>query len=236
MSADAMSAGGEADPFEQRLDRIIRTLGFTGRRLVPCEPGWAVLNGHDRRRRPLLHATEEEVRALVSRDKLSLQEGGFHVLAGAEPAPREDRLPIAVLAAHMRKIRTGAGFLGMVRQARAGRGPLSVREATAGLRLASDAEQARRGEQTTMNWDGVPQDKQRRRGRDGGMAVSAREAERRINRLRLAMGRSFVLAWSACVEGLPLAALRARFDLGRRELGRQLAATLRTLADAYDRV
>jgi hypothetical protein len=114
-------------------------------------------------------------------------------------------------------------------------GPLTLRQAAAGLRLIVDAEQSARAERVTMDWDGVVGDRQRRRGRDGGLARAGREAAVRIARLKCAIGAAaFELVWSACVDGVAVRVLARRRGVGGPQVRAMLADALEKLAEAYD--
>jgi len=129
----------------------------------------------------------------------------------------------------------GVGFAGLARRAQAGEGPMSLRQALAGLRLIADAEQSLRAERITMDWDGIVADRQRRRGRDGGLSRTARVAAVRLARVKAAAGESdWTTAWAACIERVSVHTLAKRRGVRRRDMRATLCNALESIAAAYD--
>jgi hypothetical protein len=123
----------------------------------------------------------------------------------------------------------------MAIRAKSGEGPLTLRQATAGLRLIEDAEQASRDPYLTMNWDAAPADKIRRSAGAGGLLRAVRRSQLRIHRLKTALGEpAFALVWSACIQRLPIRVLERRHHLARRAGPGALAEVLERVASAYD--
>jgi hypothetical protein len=79
-------------------------------------------------------------------------------------------------------------------------------------------------------------DRQRRRGRDGGLAFAARRAGKRIAQLRAELGDAFALVWSACIERASIRSLAHARRVKGREVQRRLSIALEKLAAAYDGV
>jgi hypothetical protein len=129
----------------------------------------------------------------------------------------------------------GVGFAGLARRAQAGEGPMCLRQALAGLRLIADAEQSQRAERITMDWDGIVADRQRRRGRDGGLSRTARVAAARLARVKAAPGESDgTTAWAACIERVSVHTLAKRHGVRRRDMRETLCNALESVAAAYD--
>lgn len=218
--------------------RVIRALAVSGRRMFPLPDGsgWGIVHAGDRRRRPVLKAGDALVRAMAADGELVEAAGGGWVVAGPVAGAAGPAEPLAPAAPRSRL--GGAGFAALALKAARGEGSLTVREAAAGRRLVADAEASLRLRGLSMNWDAVPADGGGRApggggGGPGGLAAMA--ARQRLERLRGAAGdRAFDLAWAACVEGLPLAALERRFGLAKRSAARRLSQALEKLADAYE--
>ncbi|HEY7799471.1 MAG TPA: DUF6456 domain-containing protein [Hyphomonadaceae bacterium] len=127
------------------------------------------------------------------------------------------------------------GFARLAELARHGRGPLSLRQALAGLRLIEDAETAARDPMLTMNWDAVPADRSTRGGTNGGLQSHARRAAQRIGRIRAALGKQdFTIVYAACVERMSLKTLEQRFALKRLGARMALSEALEKVAEVYD--
>lgn len=240
-----MSADGAMEtslPWAQRVARIERVLGVSGRRLLESAEGWVVLANMDKRRRPVLRLAADEAARLIADGKVvAARRGGGYVSAASRTAECPGDAvagPWLFAAAGISKSKSkGRGFAALAVAAFAGNGPLSMRQASAGLKLVEDAEQASRDPGLTMNWDAGAVDKQRR---SGGAPVGPRvamAAGRRLVRVRSAMGEAepaFAIVWAACVQQVSLLALRRRFDLKKGAAGEALGEALERLADAYD--
>ena len=238
----------KAAPEAARMKLAARELQRTGRRLVQRRNDWAVIGPCGGSMAVL---TQADVAVLAADGKIAATAGGGYV--AAPPAANLKFSPNSAAnsaansvtktgewvfkAAGFAKpgVASGAGFAGLARRAQAGMGPLTLRQAAAGLRLIVDAEQSVRAERITMDWDGVVGDRRRRRGRDGGLALSARAAAIRIARLKCAMGEAaFDLAWSACVERAPVRLLARRRGVAGPRIREMLGDALEKLAGAYD--
>jgi hypothetical protein len=219
------------------LEGLIRILRVSGRRLVECNGEWRVLPRGDRRRRSLMTISAVDVERLRA-EKLLVASSGGYVLSPDHETPEE---PLAagpwVFKAACVPAAKGhwRGFARLAELARHGRGPLSLRQALAGLRLIEDAEAAVRDPLLTMNWDAVPADRNTRSGRDGGLQPHARRAARRIERIRAALGkRDFTIVYAACVERVHLKTLEQRFGLKRLGARTVLPEALEKVAEIYD--
>jgi hypothetical protein len=216
--------------------RLARALAVSGRRLFEAQDaaGWPVLAGGDRRRRPVLRAAAALALRLIEEGALRAAPGGGFVWAGeAAPAHERPAQPIAADAPAARRAGL-AGFAYLSAQAARGAGPLTLREAEAGRRLIRDAELRLRLPGLSMNWDAAPSDGHARSGAPLRSAASA-AAARRLERVEARAGRAaFALALAACVGGLPLSRLEARFALAPRSAGRRLSDALEKVAAAYD--
>jgi hypothetical protein len=228
--------------------RVARALGVSGRRMLMLADGrnWGVLQGGDRRRRPVLKVADTLVRTMAGAGRLAPAEGGGWVLAGrigeadCRDGPALSLATLMAAAGAPRSHLRGVGFAGLALKAGRGEGALSLREAAAGRRLIADVEAAMRMPGLTMDWDAAPGDRGGRAaagaGRGGPGGAGAGEALRRLERLEAATGeRAFALCRAACVDGTPLAVLEQRFGLVRRSAGRRLSEALEKLADAYEK-
>lgn len=243
MKPEADAIADDFTAAARRIDRAIRSLRISGRRLMTDRGCWSVR--HDGRRRPMAKLLPADVDLLLSDEMIIEAEGGGYILSAAAveevtaaeaeaPAPRAGSWIYSTAnARHTRE--GGSGFAGLAARAKAGEGPLSVRQAAAGLRLVADVELAGRSGALTMNWDAGPVDKQRRCGRPGGLSRAARAAERRIAAIAAALEkRIFELVWAGCVEQLHLIKLERRFHLKPRSGASALADALEKLAAVYD--
>jgi hypothetical protein len=220
---------------------MVRLLGVSGRRLVECDGEWRVLARGDRRRRALMVLDGAQVERLL-KEKLIAASGNGYILAGDRHATHLDEGeppaagPWIFRATGARALKTRLrGFAHLAELARQGKGPLTLRQALAGLRLIEDAENAARDPLLTMNWDAVPADRNTRGGYTGGLQPHARRAAQRIACIRAALGaRDFTIVYAACVHRLNLKALERRFDLQRLEARRLLPEALETVAEVYD--
>lgn len=220
--------------------RLLSILRISGRRLVEMQPGvWAVLNGADRRTRRLLAVDGDVVSRLLAQGKLRATGDGACVLADGIVGPPPPSISANAFIAAGRPQRSGEpakGFLGLAVLARRGRGPLSLRQVKAGLRLIADAERESNSKGLTMNWDAGPADANRRGPRKGGQTSSASSASAMLKRVRdLAGEDSWRLAWLACVEGATLQSIKTRMSLSQRGLGVALSRALEDVANAYER-
>jgi hypothetical protein len=227
-----------AEP-EGDMDRVLRALQVSGRRLVERRDGWRlVTSGGDGRMPPLMRVHADVVEKLKADRRITEMPNGY-VLAMQEedflnPPPAAGKWVFGASNATALRM-PGRSFLGMAAQARQGRGPLTLRQALAGLRLIEDAEQAARDALLTMNWDAVPTDRQVRSGRDGGFAAPTRRAAQRIERIRKALGeRDFSIVYAACVQRMLFGALEHRFGLRRLGARTVLPRTLEKVAEVYD--
>jgi hypothetical protein len=130
----------------------------------------------------------------------------------------------------------GFGFVGMARQAREGRGSISLRHALAGLKLIADAERAAADARLTMDWDAGPSTKQRRSASGGGgRAGDALAAAQILRRLRGCVGESaWRMLWALCVDGDTQIAVMKRFAITQGVIKARVAEALEKLAVAYE--
>lgn len=235
----------EAASAERRIDRALRALRVSGRRLMRQGGDWSVRR--DGRQRPIARLTPEDVECLLAQGMLAPAEGGGYVLTAAaveEVTAAEAETPVEAgpwifETAGRRSARAsrigGTGFIHLAEQAREGAGVLTLRQAAAGLKYIADVEQAGRSPGLTMNWHAIPSDRQRRLPKHGAPPRSALEAQRRLRRIRSLLGkRDHSLVWNACVEHMHLNELEERFGLPPRSAGVELAAALETLAEVYE--
>lgn len=227
---------------DQRLARLVRVLGVSGRRLVDCAGCWRVMARGDRRRRAWMATfSNEEVERLKHEGRIVASQGAYVLAPGNEgknPAPHNPPAagPWVFEAAGVGASRLGGpGFAGYAMKARRGRGPLTLRQAMAGLRLIEDAEQAGRDPALTMNWDAVPTDRQARAKAGAVRSPRVRAAEQRLRRTRSALGPdAFALVWAVCVERTPMRVMQQRLGLGRVATRNAFVRALENVADAYD--
>lgn len=217
------------------LGRALRLLAPSGRRLVRRASGWAVIGGGDARARAVMELAESAALRLLAMDEVRAADGGGYVLTGGDEATTPGP-SVFIAAGEPRSHRAGAGFVALARRAAEGEGALSLRQASAGLRLTADVEASGRDPSLSMAWDGMPGERGRRRGGRSGRPMSAGEAVRRLARVKAHAGEfAFALAHAACVEGRPLADLEARFGLVRRSGAAALANALEAVAAGYER-
>jgi hypothetical protein len=228
----------EAGPAARRIDRALRALRISGRRLVRHNGRWQVRA--DSQRWPVITLRREDVERLRADGRLAAAEGGGYILAAAAveemTAADPEETPRAGPWIYAPAGRRGRphGFAGLALRAQNGEGPLTLRQASAGLKLIADAEQAGRDPTLTMNWDAGPVDKRRRDGRQPYRTGAARKADTRIRCARDALGEAFALAWSACIEQFPLSRLERRHRLPAHGAAAALAEALEKLAHVYD--
>jgi hypothetical protein len=231
----------EARPLEDRasyIERVMRALSLSGRRLARTPAGWSVLVSADRRGRARLLLEDAEVRALAGAGRLKEIDADMYVAGDVAVAHRPLVEPWAFIEASRREKRrqAGVGFTAMVYRAKAGEGPLTMRHVEAGLKLISDVEQRENSRGLTMNWDAGPVDRQRRTGTSGGFhGMAARTAARLRMVKRHTSLEAFSLAWALCIEATPLRTLKERFGIGGRRFEAAVAAALEEIAAAYDR-
>ena len=219
------------------LESLIRILRVSGRRLVDCGGEWRVLPRGDRRRRALMVLDAAYVERLRA-EKLIVASANGYVLADGEAPPEERPAagPWVFRVAGAPGSKSGRrGFARLAELARQGEGPLSLRQALAGLRLIEDAENAARDSLLTMNWDAVPSDRNTRSGGNGGLQRHARMAAQRIDCIRAALGkRDFAIVHASCVDRANLKKLETRFGLKRLEARKWLPEALEKVAEVYD--
>ena len=237
-----MSATAEMTTLDAaRVRRALRVLQRSGRRLIQRRRDWAVVGASN----AIVFATltQADVAMLAAEKLIVAAEGGGHVASPAASdtaAPKLEIVPrtgpwVFDVVGYARCKPRGVGFAGLASRAQAGEGPLTLRQAMAGLRLIADAEQSEQSERITMDWSGLVVDGQRRRGRNGGRTHAARKARDRIARARADVGKApFALVWSACVERASLSALARERGVRNREVQRRLGQALEKLAAAYD--
>jgi hypothetical protein len=232
----------DADDPRARLARAVRMLGVTGRRLLEHNGAWSIFARGDRRMRALLLLRPADVEQLKAEGLIIPAVSGGYVLApdNRVEAPAPDVQPAAgpwlfEFAGVRVPKRNGGNFARLARNATCGQGPLSLRQAMAGLKLIEDAEQGARVASLTMNWDAAPADKNRRSGGEGRPVRAARAAQVRINRVKAALEEGeFAFIYSACIQGVSLRVLERRQGLPRHGGPRALGAALEKVADVYD--
>ena len=232
-----VAADAPAGERVEYVERVVRALRISGRRLVKTRTGWSVIIGEDRRCRPRLLLDEAEVERLTGDGKLIAADEETYVLADVRIEPPPVVEPWAFILSGKRKAAraAGLGFTALAVRARKGLGPPTMRHVQAGLRLITDVERSDTSRGLTMDWASGPVDRQRRSGGAGGLQGMAQQAARRVRRVRALTGAdTWGLAWALCVEATSLRVLRVRFGLGHREVGRAVAAALEALALAYE--
>lgn len=230
--------GGVVEDRAAYVERALRALGLSGRRLLRTREGWSVLLSADRRRRGRMFLTDEEVVSLVEGGRLREVEADMYVLSDVVAPPRLEIEPWAFMVATRRDTARphGRGFSALAWRARKGDGPLTMRHVEAGLRLIKDVEQRESSRGLTMDWDAGPVDRHRRSGTSGGFRGIAAKASERVRRLRRHMSvDGFGLVWALCIEALPLRTLAARFRISKRQIEEVVAEALEEIAQAYDR-
>lgn len=237
MSAEAEHGAAAAEA------RALRALEISGRRLARLRDGrWGVLTGGDRRRRPMSVLMAEQVERLAESGALTAVDEHSYVLASPQAHPYAPSVPATprwiFVAEAVRRPggrSGGIGFAGLATLAREGRGPLSMRQVLAGLRLVTDAERAAADQRLTMNWDAGPATQRRRMGSDGGLRGDARAAARVLAQISARLGvQTWSLLWRLCVDGDALDALKTRFGISQRDIHASVSRALEKLAEAYD--
>lgn len=220
------------------IERVLRALRISGRRLVKRDERWGVLGGADGRQKIRLPLEREEVEQLASEGAIVALDTETYVLGGVTAKEPLDVEPWAFVAAGVRgtSLQRAFGFSGLALQARRGMGPLTLRHVQAGLRLIADAERGANAGCITMEWDAGPVDRQKRSGSAVGLQGMAVDAMRRLRRARAMTDPvQWSLAWALCVDGQPLRTLQRRFGLGKRISGAAFAAAMEAIANAYER-
>jgi hypothetical protein len=222
----------------EHVERVLRALHISGRRLVKMGERWGVLGPEGRRRKPRLTLEADEVDKLAREGAIVAADAETYLLCGVNPEPQHHVSPWAFIAAGLRRSANsnGIGFAALAIKARRGEGPLTLRHVNAGLQLIADAERRENTDRITMDWDAGPVDRQRRGGRAGGLRGMAIDAARRLRRARrMTDPQRWEMAWALCVEAVPLRTLRQRFGLGQRNAGEAFAAAMEAVANAYER-
>jgi hypothetical protein len=219
----------------------LRALEISGRRLARVRNGkWGVMTSADRRGRPIVSLPPESVERLAHEGKLRALDAHAYVLAESGAHDRAPGPPLrwVFVAASVRRpgVRgRGIGFAGLAVLARRGRGPLSMRQVMAGLRLIADAERAAADVRVTMNWEAGPVTRQRRGSSDGGRRGDAKLAARFLERLRARVGDdAWRLLWALCVEGESMKSVKKRLAIAQRDVHPRVACALEVLAGAYE--
>jgi hypothetical protein len=224
---------------EARLRRALRQMRRSGRRLVRWQEGWRVMHNHG----VVAELSVEEGAFLMAEHHVVDAEGGGMVLTAAQVVEEDAAPDVAPVSGawvfeaagkHIAKGR-GRGFDRLARRASEGEGPLTLRHIAAGMRLIADAESAERLPGMTMDWSGMPAEKRRGRGSDGALSPSARDASRRLEKIRAAMGReAFDVVWALCILRRPMPKLAAQLDVPMRQLNRRLPEMFEVMAGVYD--
>jgi hypothetical protein len=237
-----MTTAAEAkDELAAMEARALRALEISGRRLARVRGDrWGVLANADRRGRMMVCLPEASVERLAREGKLRALDATSYVLADTVAHERAPGPPLrwVFVAAAARRPGTrgrGIGFAGLAVLAQQGRGPLSMRQVQAGLRLVKDAERAAADSRVTMNWDAGPVTRQRRGGAAGGRRGDAKLAARFLARLRTRLGEEpWRLVWALCVDGESLMSVKKRLAIAQRDAHPFVARALEALAEAYD--
>ena len=235
--AEIMRAANQREERAAHVERVLRALRITGRRLVKVAVGWSVQGGGDRRRKARLVLEDAEVVRLAEEGKLLIAGEDVFVLAGVNVEPHPPVQPWVFITAGMRRTAryAGIGFMALALRARKGEGPLTMRHVQAGLRMIADVERRETSRGLTMDWDAGPVDRQRRGGGAGGLRGSSAQAQRRLRRVKaLAGAEAWSVAWAVCIEGASLRGVQARFALLQRDVGKTVAAALEAVALAYE--
>lgn len=236
--ADIMRAADQREARAAHVERALRALRISGRRLVRIAAGWSVVHGGgDRRRKARLVLEDAEVQRLTDEGQLLAAGEDVLVLAGVSVEPLPPVQPWVFIAAGMRRTAryAGVGFTALAIKARKGDGPLTMRHVQAGLRLIADVERRETSRGLTMDWDAGPVDRQRRAGGAGGLRGSAAQAQKRLRRVKALMDAdAWSLAWAICIEGASLRGAGERFSLDRGDVGKAVAEALEAVALGYD--
>ena len=223
---------------EARLRRALRQLRRSGRRLVRWQDGWRVMHNHG----VVAELSVEEGAFLTAEHHVIEAQGGGMVLASAQLVEEDAAPDVAASGAwvfevagnHIRRANY-RGFERLAKRASEGEGPLTLRHVAAGLRLIADAECAARLPGMTMNWSGLPADKRKDRGVTGAISPSARQAARRIEKVREALGReAFDVIWALCILRRSAQKLAAGLGITPRLLNQRLTEMFEVMAGVYD--
>ncbi|HEV7689965.1 MAG TPA: DUF6456 domain-containing protein [Hyphomonadaceae bacterium] len=224
---------------EARLRRALRQMRRSGRRLVRWQEGWRVMHGGG----VVAELTVEEGAFLMAEHHVVDAAGGGMVLAAAQVVEADAAPDVAPVSGawvfeaagkHIAK-GTGRGFDRLARRASEGEGPLTLRHIAAGLRLIADAESAARLPGMTMDWSGMPAEKRKGRGGGGAVSPSARDATRRVEKIRAALGdEAFDVLWALCILRRPMPKLAAQLGVPTRQLTRRLPEMFDVMAAVYD--
>lgn len=231
-------AGEHVDERAEYVERAVRALGLSGRRLMRGDAGWRVMASADRRRRGRLLLSDGEVEALVKAGRLKAAETDVYVLADVAVVRMPELEPWAFIVASKREDarREGVGFAALAWRARRGNGPLTMRHLQAGLRLITDVEQRESSRGLTMDWDAGPVDRQRRSGTSGDLRAMAMKTSERVRQVKRHVSEyAFSLVWALCIEALPLRQVKAKFGIATRNIEGAVAEALEEVAAAYDR-
>lgn len=235
--SDVASVAEAKDARAEHVERAMRALQISGRRLVKISAGWSVMSGVDRRRWARLVLEDQEVERLAGEGRLTLANEDAYVLADVrvEPAPQIEPWAFMIAGKRQTARSAGIGFAALAIRARKGEGPLTIRHVKAGLRLIADAERRDTSKGLTMDWDAGPVDRQRRGGTSGGRRGAAAPAAQRLRRLRALMtANAWALVWAVCIEAASLRGLKERFALSHRTVGKAVAVALEAVALAYE--
>lgn len=233
-----MSGVAETEDRGAYIERAMRALSLSGRRLARTPAGWSVLTSADRRGRARLLLQESEVLALAEAGRLKQVADDMYVVADVVVEYRPVTEPWAFIEASRREKARSAeiGFGALAWRVKAGEGPLTRRHIEAGLKLIADVEQRDNSRGLTMNWDAGPVDRKRRGGTAGGFSVIAARTAERLQRVKRCVSKeTFSLLWALCIEATPLRTMCKRFGIGRRRFEAAAAEALEQLALAYDR-
>ena len=224
---------------EARLRRALRQMRRSGRRLVRWQEGWRVMHNHG----VVAELTVEEGAYLMAEHHVVDAEGGGMVLTAAQVVEEDaapDMAPVSgawvfEAAGYPARRGAGRGFDRLAKRASEGEGPLTLRHIAAGLRLIADAESAARLPGMTMDWSGMPAEKRKGRGGGGALSPSARDASRRVEKIRAALGsEAFDVVWALCILRRPVPRLAAQLGVSMRQLNRRLPEMFDVMAGVYD--
>lgn len=105
-----VAADAPAGERVEYVERVVRALRISGRRLVKTRTGWSVISGEDRRRRPRLLLDEAEVERLTGDGKLIAADEETYVLADVRIEPPPVVEPWAFILSGKRKAARAAGL------------------------------------------------------------------------------------------------------------------------------
>jgi hypothetical protein len=237
------------DPTEQAVGRAARALARPGAWLDPDGADYALRQGPDRRRRPLMRLDEAVFAALTRTPGLRPRSGGGYVLArlgqppSTPPAPGRPGVIEGVRtvrdgdgALRQRRVNLGESPIAWLAQRKDGAGAawLTPREAAAGEKLREDFHKAGTIGRLTMDWSAGPRG---RAGRGGGLADPVDRAIQAKSRVRAALeavgpGLDRILEL-VCFRGSALDAAERDLGLPRRSGKAVLKLALQRLAIHY---